>query len=77
MMSRRSCQDFSVIDSRWLFKIKHVVYGSIEKYEDRFVGRGLSQREGVGYGETFAPVARYTSIKAIMFVASILGWPLY
>ena len=31
-------------------------------YKERFVARGFSQKEGIDYKETFAPVARYTSI---------------
>jgi hypothetical protein len=31
-----------VVSSRWLFKIKHVVDGSIEKYKVRFVTLGFS-----------------------------------
>jgi hypothetical protein len=30
-----------VVSSKWLFKIKHVVHGSIEKYKERFVARGF------------------------------------
>jgi hypothetical protein len=67
----------SVIDSRWLYKVKHATDGSVEKYKARFVARGFSQKEGIDYEETFAPVARYTSIKTIMSLASIFGWPLY
>jgi hypothetical protein len=52
----------SVVTSKWIYKIKHPVDGSIEKYKARFVARGFSQIEGVDYDETFAPVARYTSI---------------
>jgi hypothetical protein len=66
-----------VVDSRWLYKVKHAVDGSIEKYKAQFVARGFSQREGVDYEETFAPVARYTSIRTIMSLASVFGWQLY
>jgi hypothetical protein len=52
----------SVVTSKWIYKIKHVADGSIEKYKARFVARGFSQVEGVDYDETFAPVAQYTSI---------------
>jgi hypothetical protein len=29
---------------KWLYKIKHVVDGSIDKYKARFVPRGFSQK---------------------------------
>jgi hypothetical protein len=64
----------SVVSSKWLYKIKHVADGSIEKFKAIFLARGFSQREGVDYEETFAPVARYTSIKAIMSLVSLMGW---
>ena len=38
-----------VVSSRWIFKIKHVADGSIEKYKARFVARGFSQKEGIDY----------------------------
>ena len=49
--------------SRWLYKIKHDVDGSVEKYKARFVARGFTQKEGIDYDETFALVARYTTIR--------------
>jgi hypothetical protein len=36
-----------VVSSKWLYKIKHVVVGSIEKDKARFVARGFSQKEGI------------------------------
>ena len=47
----------SVVTSKWLYKLKHVADGSIEKYKARFVARGFSQVEGVDYDETFASVS--------------------
>ena len=38
---------------------------------------GFSQKEGIDYEETFAHVARYTSIRAIMALATKLGWKLH
>ena len=52
----------SVVTSKWIYKIKHAADGSVEKYKARFVARGFSQKEGIDYEETFAPIARYTSI---------------
>jgi hypothetical protein len=66
-----------VVSSRWLFKIKHVADGSIEKYKTRFVTRGFYQKEGIDYEETSAPVARYTSIKTIIALAAKMKWKLH
>jgi hypothetical protein len=66
-----------VVSSKWLFKIKHAPDGSIDKYKERFVTRGFSQKEGIDYEETFAPVARYTLIKTIIDIASKMKWNLH
>ena len=34
----------SVITSKWIYKIKHAAYGSIEKYKERSVARGFSKK---------------------------------
>ena len=67
----------SVVTSRWLYKIKHAADGSVEKYKARFVARGFTQKEGIDYDETFAPVARYTTIKTIISLAAVFGWKLH
>lgn len=67
----------SVVSSKWLFKIKHVANGRIEKYKARFVARGFSQKEGIDYRETFAPAAQYTSIKTVIAIAATKGWKLH
>ena len=59
-----------VVTLRWIYKVKFVADGSIEKYKARFVARGFSQVEGIDYDETFAPVARYTSICTIMAITA-------
>jgi hypothetical protein len=60
----------SVVTSRWLYKIKYVSYGSIEKHKARFVARGLSQAKRIGYDETFTIIAIYTSIRSIMAIVA-------
>jgi hypothetical protein len=67
----------SVVTSKWIYKIKHVVDGIIEKYKVIFVARGFSQKEGEDYDEEFYPVAKYTFIKSIIVIAFVMGWKLH
>ena len=62
----------SVVTSKWIYKIKHVADSSIKKYKARFVARGFSQKEGIDYEETFAPVSRYTSIKSVLALVAMM-----
>ena len=41
------------------------------------MARRFSQKEGIDHDETFAPMARYTSIKTIISIASAMGWKLH
>jgi hypothetical protein len=38
-------KDKSVVSSKWIYKIKHAVDGSVEKFKERFVARGASLRK--------------------------------
>jgi len=44
------------IGCRWLFKLKFKIDGSIDKNKARLVAMGYSQKEGIDFEETFAPV---------------------
>ena len=70
-------KDKSVVSSKWIFKTKHSADGGIEKFKKRFVARGFSQKEGIDYQETFAPVAIHTSIITILALATKMKWKLH
>ena len=46
-----------VVTSKWIFKIKHGVDESIDKYKARFMARDLSQKEGFDYDGIFSSIA--------------------
>ena len=56
----------SVVSCHWIYRVKKVVDGSVEKHKARFVAHGFSQVDGIDYDETFAPIARYSSIKSML-----------
>ena len=41
------------------------------------MARGFSQIEGIDYEETFAPVARYSSIRTILALLAQMGWRIH
>ena len=67
----------SVVSSKWIYKTKHSLDGSIEKYKARFAGHGFSQKEGIDYEDTFAPITRYTSIRSVLALESKMKWKLH
>ena len=63
--------------SKWLYKIKHATNGSVEKYKAKFIARGFTQKEGIDYDETFAPISTYTTIITIISHATVFRWKLH
>eukprot|EP00253_Pinus_taeda_P014405 PITA_14405 len=70
-------QDRSAVGSRWIYKIKYAADDSVEKYKARFVAKGYAQKEWIDYEEIFAPVARYTSIRTVISLATQMGWEIH
>lgn len=55
---------------RWVYKVKMHPDGTVDKYKARLVVKGYSQREGLDYDKTFSPVARLSTIRAIVAIAA-------
>jgi hypothetical protein len=66
-----------MVSSKWIYKMKHTTDGNIEKYKARFLAQGFSQKEGICYEEIFSPVTRYTSIKTILSLATMMKWKVH
>ena len=59
-----------VISVKWVFRTKQNSDGSVNKLKARLVVKGYSQQYGIDYSETFAPVARYDTIRLLIALAA-------
>jgi hypothetical protein len=59
-----------VVSSKWVFRIKETVDRKIERFKARLCTRGISQVHGIDYDETFAPVAKFQSIRIILAITA-------
>lgn len=62
---------------KWVFKVKRNPAGEVVKHKARLVAKGFLQKEGVDYGEIFAPVARIETVRLVVAIASMKGWSMY
>jgi hypothetical protein len=67
----------NVIGSKWVFKAKKDAAGNIAHYKARLVAQGFSQIGGVDYDNTYTPVAKMASSRAIIAMANKLGLVLH
>ncbi|KAF3661707.1 hypothetical protein FXO38_11555 [Capsicum annuum] len=59
------------LGSKWIFKRKMKVNGTIDKYKTRLVVKGFKQKEGLDYFDTYSPVTRITSIRMLIALAAV------
>lgn len=56
-----------LIDTKWVFKVKEDPHET--RYKAKLVLRGFQQRHGTDYIETYSPVARMATIRAILAIS--------
>ena len=69
-----SCKPLS---SKWVFKRKRKVDGSINKYKARLVIKGYKQTEGLDYFDIYSPVMRINSIRMVLAIAALRNFEVH
>lgn len=65
------------IKNKWVFCKKLNSDGTIARYKARLVAKGYSQRSGIDYGEIYSPVARYSTLRLVIAIATLNDLLLY
>jgi hypothetical protein len=66
----------SVIGNKWVYKIKTCSDNAVDRYKARLVAKSFAQEYNVDYEETFAHVARLSSVRALLAVPASRHWSL-
>jgi hypothetical protein len=65
-------QDKKVFDFKWVYKLTKGVGDKVERYKERLVEKGYSQKEGIDFHEIFSPVVNLVSICVVLALVSLL-----
>ncbi|SGY70330.1 BQ5605_C004g03140 [Microbotryum silenes-dioicae] len=66
----------TIITSKFVWKTKRDARGDVTGQKARLVAQGNRQRDGIDFSETFAPVARFSSIRCLLALAAANGYHL-
>jgi len=66
--------DCKIINSKWVFKIKHGPNSKINKYKVHLIAKGYMQIEGLGYMDTFIPITKFTTICSLRTHTCCTAW---
>ena len=61
------------LTSKWVYKTKFKPDGSVERHKARLVIRGFEQIKDKDYKHTFSPVAKLTTVRFLIALATAKG----
>ena len=59
-----------VISVKWIYKTKKYAEGNVHKYKARLVARGFTEKTGIYFNETFAPVTCMETFRTVLTIVA-------
>jgi hypothetical protein len=65
------------VSCKWVFIVKQTLEGKVKRYKARLVAKGYTQTYVIDYDETFAPVAKMSTVKTLISCTIKFTWSLH
>ena len=65
------------VEYKWVFRTKHDASDNIIRYKALLVTKAYSQVAGVDFDETFAPMAKFITIRCILAIVAAMDWEIH
>lgn len=62
------------ISCKWVYKVKYHEYGYMERHKARLLAKGLTQKVGIDYHETFSIMMKFSTIRCMVAITVKKKW---
>nr|CAN75274.1 hypothetical protein VITISV_043735 [Vitis vinifera] len=63
-----------IVGFRWIYKLKYLPNGSVERHKARLVAQGFTQTPGLDFFDNFSPVVKPCTIRLILALVVSFQW---